>query len=248
MNGLEMGFSNANQDPGLLLRHWLDLGPNGEGYMNAGCQDSPRRGSEIQESRDIIFQGSESAGRRDAGKSYHCTGCSRDVNPIVEDNQTATVHREIQKGHIKMVKKLLEKGGNDKPDGRGWTQKGLAEQGNKGIYDLILSYENRRPAGEHKIDIGPETAHDWDDEGKCIRNEGPHNSKSRLQKLSSNSSSSNSEVPRDRKTAKVNKKRVTIHMKSQSKDTLPGKQKPLGKLIVLPDSIEELLRLAGKLY
>lgn len=248
MNGLEVGFDNENQDPGSLLRHWLDLGSSGEGCMTAGRQDCPRKGSAIQESRDIVIQGSESAERRDAGISYHCTGRSRDVNSIVEDGQTATVHREIQKGHIEMAKKLLEKGSNvNKPDARGWTPKTLAEQGNKNIYDLILSYENRRPAGEHRIDIGPEKAHSWDDKRKYGRNEGPHNSKSHLQKLYSNSSSSNSKDSRDRETVKVNKKRVTIRMKSQSKG-IQGQQKPLGKLIFLPDSIDELLRLAGKLY
>lgn len=44
---------------------------------------------------------------------------------------------------------------------------------------------------------------------------------------------------------RLNKKRVTIHMKFQKNKATHEQQ---GKLIILPDSLEELLRVAGKLY
>ncbi|KAJ9565810.1 hypothetical protein OSB04_001776 [Centaurea solstitialis] len=78
-------------------------------------------------------------------------------NSPAEDGQTA-LHVAVKKGHLEMARLLLEGGANiNKADVRGCTPKSLAQQqGNKSIYDLLLSHENRR--NEHKIEfIQPET-------------------------------------------------------------------------------------------
>lgn len=126
-----------------------------------------------------------------------------------EDGQTA-LHLAVRHGHLEMVRFLLERGASaNKPDERGWTPKSLAEtHANKGIYDLILSYENeKKPDGANN-----------------------HYKKHAYVSLSSSTHS----IHEARKPGK----RVTIHMKSEKKNHPP-------KLIILPDSLQELLKIAG---
>ncbi|KAA8514934.1 hypothetical protein F0562_018280 [Nyssa sinensis] len=144
---------------------------------------------------------------------------------------------------------ILEGGANvENPDARGWTPEALAEQqGKKQIYDLLLHYEYRRKLDEHKIDfIGPETAdHPRNGQFKHRRSEGPNCSNSHFKKDSTTFSSSSYNCPTNREVLKLTKRRVTIHMKFHKNNT---SQKQLGKLIILPDSLEELLRIAGQKF
>ncbi|KAL0398339.1 UNVERIFIED_CONTAM: Potassium channel KAT2 [Sesamum radiatum] len=145
-----------------------------------------------------------------------------DENSSAEDGQTA-LHVAVQQGHLEMVRLLLERGANvNKPDKRGWTPKALAEKHpNKGIYDLILNYDN-----EKKLD-------------------GPTNYATNHYREHNYVSACSSAYPTGVEHIKSAKKRVTIHMKShQNKHS--GKQ--LAKLIILPDSLEELLKIAGQKF
>nr|GFB23419.1 potassium channel KAT3-like [Tanacetum cinerariifolium] len=136
------------------------------------------------------------------------------VKVPAEEGQTA-LHVAVQKGHLEMVRLLLEGGANvNKADVRGCTPKSLAkQQANKSIYDLVLSHENRR--NEHKIEfIEPETT-DGTSTGRHPGRE--------VKKLL---------------------RRVTIHANFQK--SISDKQLP--KLIVLPDSLAELLTIAGQKF
>lgn len=141
-----------------------------------------------------------------------------------ENGETAIQVRDaIHKGDTEMVKKLLEKGINiEKP-------KALAEQQrNTSICDLLSSYEMSR-AEEEKLEETKGEKSNSGRAGKCHGNDSDHQH-----------CSSSIQI----KQFKRKDKRVTIHMLSQEKDRLERKN---GKLIVLPSSIEELLRLAGQL-
>ncbi|VVB08137.1 unnamed protein product [Arabis nemorensis] len=139
-----------------------------------------------------------------------------------ENGETALMDA-IHKGDTEMVKKLLEKGINiEKP-------KALAEQrGNKSICDLLSSYEMTR-AEEEKLE---ETQGEKSNSGRAGKSHG-------------NDSDQHCSSSIQIKQFKRKDKRVTIHMLSQEKDRLERKK---GKLIVLPSSIEELLRLAGEKF
>ncbi|CAI0545108.1 unnamed protein product [Linum tenue] len=137
-------------------------------------------------------------------------------------NGQTTLHAAVSKGHIEMTKVLLEGGSNtNKPDDRGWTPKTIAtERGDKSIYDLLVSYESKtRRTGF----IDQETA--WLNSAKGIT------------KVTSSDFD-------DREAKSLSTKRVTIHMKYQVERT----SSQWGKLIILPQSMEELLRIAGEKF
>jgi len=108
-----------------------------------------------------------------------------------------------------------------------WKQKTLVDQQqNKSISDLAMNHENRKILDEHIIDfLEPEIPFNYP-----------------LGKLYSNSYSSTSNHRTERETERFFKRRVTIHFLSQHKTT----SQEHGKLIILPDSMEELLHIAGK--
>lgn len=99
---------------------------------------------------------------------------------------------------------------------------------NKSMNDVSLNLENKKELNEQKVElIGP------DEKGtkSCqLKPEVP---------CCSNSCST---ISSGSKVTKSTNKRVTIHMKKN--ESLQGQ---FGKLIILPDSLEELFRVAGKL-
>ena len=223
MNGIESSsFDQPNIDPGLTCNKRLGGGAMGGGCLDAGFEDQLQRYTSTKEAIDIDFLGSEAIEKSQTGR-FPMNG-----NSTAEDGQTA-LHNAVRQGHIEMVKILLKGGASvNKPDARGRRPKALAEQqGNKSIHELLLSYENKRKLDEHSINIiEPETADD------------PKNSQIKHRSRAQNFFNS----PSYREVITPNKKRVTIHMQFQSSSTSSRH----GKLILLPDSIQELLRMAGK--
>ncbi|XVF87176.1 hypothetical protein PTKIN_Ptkin18bG0098000 [Pterospermum kingtungense] len=211
LNRLESSsFDQSSVDPSLICYKRLGEGAMGGSCLDAGLEEQIY--TSTKKAIDTDFLGSEAIEKRNTGK------VPMKGNSTAEDGQAA-LHDAVRKGHIEMVKILLEGGASvNKPDARGRTPKALAEQhGNKSIPELLLSYENKRKLDEHRIDIiGPETADD------------PKNSQIK-----------------HRSGAEPNKKRVTIHMRFQSCSTSSRQR---GKLILLPDSIQELLRMAGEKF
>ncbi|XWS19834.1 hypothetical protein CRYUN_Cryun31cG0050700 [Craigia yunnanensis] len=224
LNGLESSsFNQPNIDPGLTHNKKLGGGAMEGGCLDAGFEDQLQRYTSMKEAIDIDFLGSEAIEKSQTGR-FPING-----NSTAEDGQTA-LHYAVRKGHIEMVKILLEGGASvNKPDARRRTPIALAEQqGNMSIYELLLSYENKGKLDEHRIDIfGPETADD------------PKNSQIKHRGGAQNFFNS----PSYREVITPTKKRVTIHMQFQSSRTSSRQH---GKLILLPNSIQELLRMAGK--
>ncbi|KAF2305422.1 hypothetical protein GH714_005138 [Hevea brasiliensis] len=241
------GFVYQNKDPGTTLSDWRDGGSKEGCCSEAGCQNYSHGEPLMQDEGDLSGEEPEARGKSKRGIGHSFTTHAANVNSTIEDDQTA-LHAAVRKGHIEMVKILLEKGANaDRPDAMGRTSKALAEQqGNKSIYDLLLNYENRRKIDEHKIDfIEPESDEPKKNPGKHKGVGGPSCFNFHSKMVPTNSSSRLYSCPNDREAKKLTKKRVTIHMQLHNKSTL---QRPLGKLIILPDSIEELLRIGAPCY
>ena len=244
LKGLEsLGFTDPNMDPESesILRKWIDGVQTGQSLSNAGCHDqSPQGEASIQEARD-----EDATKKSQANKANELTGIRMDVNSAAEDGQTA-LHVAVGNGHLEMVRILLERGAKvNKKDAGGWTPKALAEQeGNKSIYDLLLGYENRMLLDEHKIDFSGSEAADCRTSQGLHTKTGPLNVSNCHFKKASKNSNSGSIYPSNKDVMKLTKRRVTIHKQCQNASTSQGQ---LGKLIILPDSLEELLRIAGKL-
>ncbi|KAA3479057.1 potassium channel KAT1-like [Gossypium australe] len=235
-----MNSIQVNMEDGRVIMHNLYMKLNGlesssfdqpeEGTMRGSCsetgfEDQPQRYGSKKEATDIDFLGSEAIEKSQTSR------ITDNGIPTAEDGQTA-LHDAVRKGHIEMVKILLEGGASvNKLDARGRTPKVLAEQqGNKSIYELLLSYENKRKKDEHMIEIiEPEIADD------------PKNNQSKHRSGAQNFFNSRNY----REVTIPTKKRVTIHMQFQSSST---SSRQLGKLILLPDSIQELLRVAGEKF
>lgn len=111
-----------------------------------------------------------------------------------------------------------------------WKQKPLVGQHQtKSISDLAMNHENRKTLDEHIIEF--------------LEPEIPINHP--LGKLYTNTYSSTSNHRTERETERFFKKRVTIHFHGKHKITM---QEQHGKLIILPDSLEELLHIAGEKF
>lgn len=242
------GSGYQNRDPELVLSECFDGGPKDRWCSDTECQTYSHGDPSVHEIGDISSK--EPKFRENSKTSIGDTFITQlaDVNSAAEDGQTA-LHAAVHKGHIEMVKILLEGGANaNKPDARGWTPKALAQQqGNKSIYDLLLSYENRRKLDEHRIDfIEPDITDDaQNSQGKHEGISGPNCFNFHSKTVPTNSSSRIYSYPNDREAKKLKKKRVTIHMQFHNRSTLT---RPIGKLIILPDSIEELLKIGGEKF
>ncbi|CAH2046223.1 unnamed protein product [Thlaspi arvense] len=148
---------------------------------------------------------------------------SSDVKDSDFESSEKALMDAIHKGDTEIIKKLLEQAVNTE------KSKAVAEQqGKKNIYDLLLSYEMKR-AEEHKSERAKgENSNSETKERSCGNDLDQH-------------CSSSIQI----KGCKGKDKRVTIHMLSQEKDL---SEKQNGKLILLPRSIEELLRVAGEKF
>ncbi|KAE7996211.1 hypothetical protein FH972_000952 [Carpinus fangiana] len=214
-----LGFENTQKDPGL------------------GGSCSPEGYPSMQEEMDLYFPGPEATEQSETGKSKTCSRSAVDLNTMADHD-----------GHLEMVSILLEGGLNvNKQDASGWTPKALAQQQeNKNVYDLSLSSENRRKSDEHRIDLIEPASDDTSTYSQSIhRRKGPKSVDSHFKKEPTNSYPSRFCCPTDAGMTKMIKKRVTIHMKLQHNST---SQRHLGRLIILPDSIEELLKIAGEKF
>ncbi|CBI30869.3 unnamed protein product, partial [Vitis vinifera] len=74
---------------------------------------------------------------------------------------------------------------------------------------------------------------------------GPNFHNSQFKKVSTNSNSGSPSPPGNKDVMTLTKRRVTIHRQFQNASTSQGQ---FGKLIILPDSIEELLQIAGQKF
>lgn len=275
LTGMEsIGFVNQRTD--------LDLNPDNRGtergnFSHIVCEEHLHGGDPLKQDMraiDSFLNSDVSAGKKNeetGGKMHNFSGQeggmivvnSTATTTVAGDGKTA-LHDAVCKGHIEMVRILLEGGANvNKPDARGWTPKALAlQQENKTIYDLILSYENtrKRTLDDHKIQLfDPETVHHYTGNGhfkptttttSTTRNKGCSNcsnsSQSQLRDVLTTFSTGHSSGATDREVANKLTKRVTIHMKFLHEKN--KSQKQLAKLIILPDSLEELLRIAGEKF
>ncbi|KAK8464338.1 hypothetical protein PHAVU_011G181800 [Phaseolus vulgaris] len=149
-------------------------------------------------------------------------GETRLHNMVPEDGK-GDLHANFHKDHPEMEE-------NEKNQGPiRWKQKSVVDQQqNKSLSELAINHENRKILDEHIIDfLEPEIPFNYP-----------------LGKIYSTPYSSTSIHKTQRETEKFFKKRVTIHCLSKHKTTLQEH----GKLIILPDSLEELLHIAGEKF
>ncbi|KAL5716030.1 hypothetical protein ACHQM5_017770 [Ranunculus cassubicifolius] len=159
---------------------------------------------------------------------------NREKTNTDEDGQTA-LHIAVRQGNHDIIKVLLEQGANlNKADARGWTPKALAQLlHQKSINELFESYENRNP--NSSIDI----------QNKDRRKGVLQFTNSHSSQVATDSNSGGPSYASVSRGMNLDKRRVVIH-KNLPTENISNNH--LGKLIALPDSLQELLRIADNKF
>lgn len=187
------------------------------------------------------------------GSSSHaCTNSSLEKarlhNMIPEDGKR-DLNAAAHKNHPDMVEVQLEREADDKNlNPIRWKQKALVDQQqNMSTSGIPMNLESGNTLDEHTIEfVEPEILdHARKDSARNKRKDALRTINFPLGKVYTNSYSSNSNHPTDRGEARFFNKRVTIHFVGKGRIT---SQEQHGKLIILPDSFEELLQIAGEKF
>ncbi|KAK4345277.1 hypothetical protein RND71_035453 [Anisodus tanguticus] len=156
------------------------------------------------------------------GESY---GCNMHAYSGNENGQKVLDRSAVSKGRIEMAPSPPER----RRKVKGWIAKAQAKHGgNKSMHELLSSYDNDIELNEQKGNFIRLDEDSRSSQFKPSRNQVPCCSS-----YSGNTSQTGA------KETKSIKKRVTIHMKKNN-----SLQEHNGKLIILPDTLEELFRIA----
>ncbi|WOL14547.1 potassium channel KAT3-like isoform X3 [Canna indica] len=217
-------------DPGEFLNEWLEMGHENK---NENC---------------ILHELEQMNGEYLLCKSEN----KKDIG-IAKELPTGQVYQDIdladQQTEYHTAKILLKQQATiDKVDGTRWTQKGMVQKhDNKGTLELLtINRSGRSSSGESEIGY-VETIPS--DAGYNLKNYGSREWKSWSgypninKKLINSCSQSDSHVPK-KNAVNLTNKRVIIHMHAQKAN--PTKRTP--KMINLPDTMEELLRIGGEKF
>ncbi|XP_019417977.1 PREDICTED: potassium channel KAT3 isoform X2 [Lupinus angustifolius] len=230
-----LGFECPDTDPGLVLHEELD-GGNTRSSSNA-CTNHSHEHSPMQEERYKNLRNSEANTLNVTSEDGFIT-----KHDMIPRDGKRDLHADSHTDNLEMVEILLERDANKKmANAVGWTQEAVLEKlKKKSISGKIMSCENEKISDEHRIDfVEPEILNL--DRNDSTRNRKPDGIRS-IKKTYSNSYSRNSNCSNDREATRFIKKRVTIHLRCGCMGTSSGQH---GKLIILPDSLEELLKTAG---
>lgn len=176
--------------------------------------------------QNLVFNDSLNVGQKD-----EC--CSR-----VLQQDTPLVSINIQNLEARVKKQEEDEGDSngDQLDAKGLIAITQAEhEGNKSMHELLSDFENDSELNEKKGNFTSLDEETRSSQFKNSRNEVPCCSYS-----SNRRSTSTSFI--GAKGTKSTKKRVTIHMKKNN-----SLKEHYGKLIILPDTLEELFKIAGEL-
>ncbi|THU51119.1 hypothetical protein C4D60_Mb06t27670 [Musa balbisiana] len=233
-------------DPGALLKEWFDIGP-----MNMN-------GNHAQDGVDYQVQNLHALEQMDGGNLLSEAENNKDISivdelPIGQTNPKVD-HADQQTGfptwggHDKTNNIPLKQAeAVDKANSIRWRQKGKHEKyDNEGAFELLSSIGHRKSfLGEHELEsvdmIASENGINFKSHGSRERNSWYHYPNIN-QMLITSYLQSGSHVS-ENNIMKLSSKRVTIHMYSQKENSA---RQPTAKMIKLPGTMEELLRIGGE--
>lgn len=237
-------------DPGLALNEWQDSGPvRGSEHPSTQYQDD-YQGSKLAmlELMDIGSILCKAAENNDPDTIHELLRLGANPNSTDPNGRTA-LHAAVQKGHCEIIKILLEQGAIiENPDASRWTSKALGEKhGEKGTMERLSSNEKSRTrlVKDHEIEFVETRASTNGNNGSNHDTRGwsPRFRHSQVADMMTISWEKSGNHLVDKNTMKATNKRVTIYMHSRNTKTA---SEQVGKLINLPGSMEELLKIGGK--
>ncbi|KAK1322412.1 Potassium channel KAT1 [Acorus calamus] len=236
----DISFREQHFEPWFILNEWLDGGP--------------RRGkqrSHLQHEEDYVINASteeateegillcRAAKNGDMHTVHEHLRLGVDANSTDMNGQTA-LHAAVLTGNIEIAKVQLNEGADMyKLDTNGWTPKAAAEkQKRNGIYELLLRHENKeRKTEHHQIELSERST-------SQSKNRERSDFNLWFSKETTNSDSIYTRSSIDGEMMKTNK-RVTLHPAIQK---TYGSQEHHQKLIILPDSLDELYRISNQKF
>ncbi|KAI3921852.1 hypothetical protein MKX01_005541 [Papaver californicum] len=236
-------FGDLYRYPGMTCKNWHDQRTLATSpspiRLGENCPHSETKTQEAEDKGNLVQNLTE---KQEIDADDDIIRGRSDLNSTDEDGQTA-LHDAIRKGHLEMVRILLEGGANvNKADAGGWTAKALAEQhGQKNIYDLLILHEGRNISGaDHKIDFRQTNP-------QRFARANQSNDKMNWKTSFGNCSKIATEVRSgsNGKTVTLDSRRVTIHFSIEKHSTSENR---FGKLINLPATLEELFSIAGQKF
>ncbi|KAF7803177.1 Potassium channel KAT1 [Senna tora] len=182
-------------------------------------------------------------GTRRGSSSHTCTNNSNGTSIMKEGRYRdftesgEAVHDTTKKGDPDMVEILLERDATAKnPNVLGWTPKvPVEQQEDNTISGLMMNDENRKKLDAYRMELVARN-----DPTRNRRHDSPRSVNFPVEEAYTNFSSRSY----NREMARCKMKRVTIHLLCDYSMTSQGH----GKLIILPDSLEELLKIAGQKF
>ncbi|KAF5204869.1 Potassium channel kat1 [Thalictrum thalictroides] len=243
-----VGFKDADTYMECITKQWFNEGHLRGKFTRVGNQEyHPERDPSIHETTETGISIHNTMEKGEMDEVNDLIKCGADIKLTDKYEQTA-LHVAVRKGNLQTIKTLLEQGANvNKEDSRGWTPKNLAQLlEQKSIYDLLQTYEDRN-LENHKIELmelGKTNSLKYsqvkDSREGLLHFVNPHSLQVATE-TNSGSCSCNSVS----QIVNLAKRRVTIHMNFH-KENVSDIQ--FGKLIILPDSLEELLSIAGQKF
>ncbi|XP_029120858.1 potassium channel KAT3 isoform X2 [Elaeis guineensis] len=239
-------------DPGLALNEWQDSGPvRGNEHPSTRYQDDYQGSKlpmlELMDTGSILCKAAEN---NDLGTIHELLRLGANPNSTDANGRTA-LHAAVQKGHCEIIKILLEQGAvMDNPDAGRWTPKTLGEKhGEKGTMEPLSSNEKSRTRleNDHEIEFVEMRASTNENNTSYPETRGwsPCFQHSQVADMMTICWEKSGNCLVDKNTMKATNKRITIYMHSQNTKTATEQ---VGKLINLPGSMEELLRIGGEKF
>ncbi|TQD70764.1 hypothetical protein C1H46_043701 [Malus baccata] len=194
---------------------------------------------------------------------------------LPKSNGTTALHTAVCEGNVEIVKFLLEQGAEaDKPDGYGWTPRALAEhQGHEEIMELFQhKWESNKPTKKPNVvpmpkDLIPSrpgkfrselTLPPYARDGRPSYSDMTSENTRRMDKIFRNSlfgfmsaaNTNTGEKDRDIVASTGSLARSTSRNSYPARVTLscPKKGQTAAKLVLLPDSLQQLLDLGAKKF
>lgn len=149
--------------------------------------------------------------------------------------------RERSNGTVNIL--LNQEAAIDKVYNTRWLQRDLNEKHEtEGKFELLWSNGSKRFTGQHELEYVEIRPSNQENKFKshCLREWKSWYGYYNINEMLTNSCSQSDSHDREKNSGKVTSKRVAIHMRSQTANS------EIAKMINLPSTMEELLRIGGK--
>uniref|UniRef100_A0A7N0REK9 Potassium channel n=1 Tax=Kalanchoe fedtschenkoi TaxID=63787 RepID=A0A7N0REK9_KALFE len=239
----KLGITDPEASPYLNFNSWKNRGVNERGCANFINHATDQTAVKGEWNFDCLRPDATNAMQTD--RNFELGKNVMDLHICHGEAQT-TLHDDICIRDENSVKLLLEEGANMHKAEAGLTPKIAAEQhGNRTAFDLLHSCKIARASEQSKFPGAHTEGFNNTTDTRNREMDELHSYDAHNRNIITSSNEISSASNGDQTSTKCKQRRVSIYMQPQSKCT---QKKSTGKLILLPDSMTELLQVAGQKF